>query len=93
MGDFNRDGIPDLVTGRRGHQRVGAVGHRAGGFGAAANFTVGASPNAVAVGDFNRDGYPDLATANQNANTVAVLLGNGSGGFGAATSFGVGTCA
>ncbi|MDQ1557736.1 MAG: hypothetical protein QOD32_796, partial [Pyrinomonadaceae bacterium] len=44
----------------------------------------------VAVGDFNNDGKQDLVAANQDANNVSVLLGDGAGGFAAATSFGVG---
>ena len=48
-------------------------------------FAVGSFPLAAAVGDFNGDGKPDLAIANNGANNVTVLLGNGSGGFTAAT--------
>ena len=33
----------------------------------------------MVVGDFNGDGLADLAVANQNANTVNILLGNRSG--------------
>jgi hypothetical protein len=35
----------------------------------------------VAIGDFNGDGKLDLAVANQTANTISVLLGNGTGGL------------
>ncbi len=35
----------------------------------------------VAVGDLNGDGIEDLVIANEGANTLTVLLGNGSGGF------------
>jgi type II secretory pathway component GspD/PulD (secretin) len=45
------------------------------------DFSVGHSPNAVAVGDFNGDGKLDLAVANQGDNTVSILLGNGDGTF------------
>jgi len=45
------------------------------------DFTVGHSPNAVAVGDFNGDGKLDLAVTNQGDNTVSILLGNGDGTF------------
>ena len=43
--------------------------------------------SSVAVADFNGDGRPDLAAANNGANTVAVLLGNGDGTFQAAQPF------
>jgi hypothetical protein len=41
----------------------------------------GTSPVAMAIGDFNEDGKEDLAVANQGANTVSILLGNGNGTF------------
>jgi len=47
-------------------------------------FLVGLAPVSVAAGDFNGDGKLDLAIANQNDNTVIVLLGTGTGGFTAA---------
>ena len=33
------------------------------------------------MGDFNADGNPDILAANNNDQTVTVLLGNGTGGF------------
>jgi hypothetical protein len=55
------------------------------------NIGVGAQPMSVVVGDFNRDNKPDLAVANNNSNTVSVLLNDGTGGFSGKTDFGVGT--
>src|SRR5262249_42510360 len=46
-----------------------------------AHYVAGDTPFSVAVGDFNGDGQPDLVTANQNDNTVSVLLGKGDGTF------------
>lgn len=43
--------------------------------------TVGSLPTAVGVGDFNGDGKADLAVANQQSNTVTILLANSTGGF------------
>ena len=96
VGDFNRDGIPDLATANFGSNNVTVLpGNGSRGFGAAAAgpFAVGAGPYSVASGDFNGDGIPDLATANVGSNNVTVLLGDGSGGFSAATGspFAVGT--
>jgi type II secretory pathway component GspD/PulD (secretin) len=45
------------------------------------DFSVGHSPNAIAVGDFNGDGKIDLAVTNEGDNTVSILLGNGDGTF------------
>ena len=44
-------------------------------------YSVGHSPNSVAIADVNGDGFPDLLITNGADNTVSVLLGNGKGGF------------
>jgi hypothetical protein len=54
------------------------------GFVAAASPGTGHSPYSVAVGDFNGDAKADLAVANDNSDTVSILLGNGDGTFTAA---------
>ncbi|HEX4122255.1 MAG TPA: VCBS repeat-containing protein, partial [Verrucomicrobiae bacterium] len=50
-------------------------------FGAAANFSVGSNPDAVATADFNHDGNVDVVAANNSSGTVTVLLGDGRGGM------------
>jgi hypothetical protein len=95
VGDFNRDGNPDLATANTGDYSNNVsvlLSDGSGGFGTATNFGAGSGSTSVAVGDFNRDSNPDLAVANQDSssNNVSVLLGNGSGGFGSATNFPVG---
>jgi len=84
VGDFNRDGKPDLAVANFDDGTVTVLlGNGAGGFTAARGspFTVGSFPLSVAVGDFNGDGIQDLATANEGSGDVTVLLGNGAGGF------------
>ena len=82
VGDFNRDGSPDLVTANHSSNNVSVLlGNGSGGFGAADQLPAGPTRTRLAVGDFNRDGIPDLAAANSGSNIVSVLLGNGSGGF------------
>lgn len=44
-------------------------------------YPAGAQPFALAAADLNGDGRQDIITANQNANTVSVLLGRSQGGF------------
>src|ERR1039457_4590669 len=88
IGDFNRDGKPDLVVTNADNNNVTVLlGNGTGGFTAAPGspFPTGIWPSAVAVGDFNGDGKLDLAIANTNSNNLTVLLGNGAGGFTAAT--------
>ena len=86
VGDFNRDGNPDLVValgGANGNTVNVLLGDGAGGFATPGTMiAAGASPSFVAVGDFNGDGKPDLAIANSLASgTLTVLLGDGAGGF------------
>ena len=47
------------------------------------------SPGPIGPGDFNGDGKLDLAVSHRDANTVAILLGNGSGGFATPALFSV----
>jgi Flp pilus assembly secretin CpaC len=50
------------------------------------SFAVGNNPVALASSDFNNDNLPDLAVANQNDNTVSILLNQDKGNFVAATN-------
>ena len=54
------------------------------------DFSVGHSPNGIAVGDFNGDGKIDLAVTNEGDNTVSILLGNGDGTFRSQTTVATG---
>lgn len=75
VGDFDGDGIPDLVTANAGSDNVSVLlGNGNGSFQAAQNFAAGDGPVSTAVGDFNGDGIRDLVTANRNSNNVSVPL-------------------
>ena len=85
--DFNGDGKPDIAVGNRSGNTVTVLlGNGSGSFTAATGspFAVGNQPYGLKAGDFNGDGIPDLAVANENDNTITLLLGNGTGGFSAA---------
>jgi hypothetical protein len=58
---------------------------------APSNYTTGYYPIALTTADFNGDGKADLASANQNANSVSVLLGNGNGTFQPKVDYSAGT--
>jgi hypothetical protein len=82
VGDFNRDGIPDLAVANHDSTNVSVLlGKGDGTFQAAVNYVTGDGPYSVAVGDFNGDGIPDVVVANEYSNTVSVLLGKGEGTF------------
>jgi len=44
-------------------------------------FNVGNNPVALAAKDFNGDGLPDIAVANQNDNSISILLNDNQGNF------------
>jgi hypothetical protein len=50
-------------------------------FGAPTDLTTGGVPVAIATGDLNGDGRPDLAVANEEADTISVLLNRRGTGF------------
>src|SRR5262249_59476507 len=80
VGDFNNDGILDLVT-ANANGTVSVFPGRADGTFAPpiTSTTTGHQPNDLAFGDFNKDGKLDVAVSNVDSNTVQILLGNGDG--------------
>jgi VCBS repeat-containing protein len=85
VGDFNRDGDPDLAATNPTIDTPKVevlLGGDGGNFTTDPdhNFTAGSNPGAVAVGDFNGDGKPDLAVANTTfpPDNLAVLVNHTS---------------
>ena len=82
IGDFDRDGHPDLVVDDYEKNAVSIRFNRGDGrFGNATGYGTGRHPRDVAIGDLNGDGSPDLVTANEGAHTVSVLINRGDGTF------------
>ncbi|MGA3226918.1 MAG: FG-GAP-like repeat-containing protein [Acidobacteriaceae bacterium] len=82
MGDFNRDGIEDLVATNSGLNQVAVIlGNGDGTFNAPAYYSAPSAPWNVVVGDINQDGFLDLAVAADDSTDVTILQGNGDGTF------------
>jgi hypothetical protein len=81
QGDFNEDGVPDLIAGFFDGVEVLLSDGRGGFSNGVPIYAAGAQPFAVVTGDFNKDGWLDVATANPQTNDVSILLGDGTGGL------------
>lgn len=83
-GDFNRDGIPDIVEASSSddsgtHSLTVLLGQRDGTFRTAGSpIPIAADPRALVVGDFNGDGNPDVILGESNG-TLRQFLGDGKG--------------
>lgn len=88
LGDFNNDGILDVIVAFIGTRRVAILlGDGKGDFAYPDEYQVGNAPQAVAVGDFNGDGFLDAATANlSQSQSISILLNDKRGGFGTFTA-------
>jgi Bacterial Ig-like domain (group 3)/FG-GAP-like repeat len=84
VGDFNRDGIPDLAISSNYNQVAIFLGHGDGTFTGPTiyNLTFYVT-GSVVVGDFTGDGKLDLAIVggDTSGNGLALLTGNGDGSF------------
>jgi hypothetical protein len=83
VGDFNRDGKPDIVTTNAVANTISVlIGDGLGAFsdGALTSYATGQVPVGVAVGDWDGDGDDDVAVTNFAGNTASIRYGTGTGG-------------
>ena len=85
-GDFNQDGIPDVIVGERDGALELFLGDGTGNLHPAGAIARLESVVSIAVADFNHDGLLDIAVSDRRASLVTILLGTGKGGFRAVTS-------
>ena len=78
VGDFNRDGVLDLI-----YDDLIFLGKGDGTFRARQRYTTGGNPFSVVAGDFNGDGKLDLVSERSNGvrYEVDIALGKGDGTF------------
>ena len=80
VGDFNKDGRPDLVVADHVNNQIDVLlNFGAGSFTRVPVLTV-SPPRLLSVADFNGDSYPDVAAVATN-NSVYLFLGDGNGNF------------
>jgi hypothetical protein len=86
-GDFDGDGIPDLMVGDEDGTLTLFRGDGTGTFARAGDIAQLDSVVSIAVADFNQDGRADIAVSDWRGGSVTIFLGTGKGSFRRGWSF------
>lgn len=87
-GDFNQDGVTDIITTNIGNNTLSLLfGNGDGTFRPQVTLPSCREPRSLAVHDYNRDGLPDIAVACAGSNQVSILFGHKEGMFGVGPSY------
>jgi len=86
-GQFNADGLPDVVVGDLYGNVTVLLGRGDGGFALHTSYSLSPVLSTITVGDFNGDGMDDLAIPNRDSIYLSVLLATGSGNFGSESRY------
>ena len=77
-GDFNGDGLGDVVSGNSGSARVTVfLGEADRGFGLPEDYVLSHPPHHVATADLDKDGDVDIVAALITGDSVGLLLNHG----------------
>ncbi len=87
VGDFNRDGNPDVIVGDADGSLVEFLGDGTGNLARSRDLAPLGSVVSIAAGHFTHDGNLDLVVSDVRANSGVILLGAGDGSFHYAWSF------
>lgn len=90
IGDFDGDGLADIVCGLLTHELVVVRNVGAGQFALLDTHPTAPYPGALAIGDFDGDGLPDVALASPSENVVQAFINAGGGSFAAPVNHAVG---
>jgi hypothetical protein len=88
-GDFNGDGLPDVVLATTGDTSLAVLLNTGSGFAAPAYSELAAQATGIAIGNFSNSGKVDLAVA--SGNSVLIYQGQGNGLFQLLATFDAGS--